>query len=259
MEREMTVHDALEVVREEHRHVTAKLDALDAFQEGVETLSPSPSGRQTAGGITVSGEGTQTLARTASGDDCRQVRELFEETIGEYVEDCSGLVAIREEFGETVAAALAPGTGRQFTPKLERAVRCAARSRRTELQVLEQALDTERESLQRVADALGEITDWLRRADDQSLLTLGYEALQRRHEQLETHRDRIDQLVEDRQVVLHRTTSHEGATGLTHLTVVSYLYEEFPTVVPALSALARLARRCADCQRTLRDHLTRRV
>lgn len=258
MERETTVQDALGVVRDERQHVTAKLDALDAFHDGVETVSPSSSGQQMVGGMTASGEGTQTLART-TGDDCRQVRELFAETIGEYVEDCSGLAAIHEEFGETVAAALAPGTGHQFTSQLDQAVRRAVRSRRKELRVLERALDAEHESLQCVADAVEEITGWLRGANDQSLLTLGYEELQRRHEQLETHRDRIDHLVDERQAVLQRTTSYEGATGLTHLTVVSYLYEEFPTAVPALSALARLARLCADCQRTIRDHLTRRV
>ena len=80
-----------------------------------------------------------------------------------------------------------------------------------------------------------------------------------RHEQLSTHRDQCEERLLARQETIQTTTSQDAQIGLKHRSLVTYLYQAFPVSYPVLSTLTRLNALLADCQRIVRDHLTRRV
>ncbi|WP_327050595.1 DUF7260 family protein [Halomicrococcus gelatinilyticus] len=262
------VNDALGRVQREQEHVSEKQSALDRFCDRVREVpagsprQPSATSRATAGG-TASAMATYRRS-DSSADRCRRVCEAFAETVaaagladGQESESLS--TALRTELGDDVALALAPGTDGVFTPDVKQAVLAAATRRRTELRAMERALATEADSLRTAAAELDEVTDWLARTDETPLLELGFEALRERHETLTRHRARCERLARDRQRVLNGTTSHEAAAGVSHRALVASLYDGFPTDHPVLATVARLDGVCDDCQRAVRDHLTRRV
>ncbi|WP_435064263.1 DUF7260 family protein [Halobaculum sp. EA56] len=73
-------------------------------------------------------------------------------------------------------------------------------------------------------------------------------ALDREEERLETAAERTEAVAE-----------WIAAAGIRHRDLVSYLYRDLSVDHPVLSTVARLDATCADCQRTIRDHLVRRV
>ncbi|SEH37531.1 hypothetical protein SAMN05192561_101208 [Halopenitus malekzadehii] len=169
--------------------------------------------------------------------------------------------AIRSEFGDEIAVVLAPGTDAGFTPAVKRAVRSAIATRRAELRALRDALDRERESLRSARGDVDAIVSWIARADETPLSDLGFEALRDRHETLERHRERCAERLESRQTTLGSATGHGADAGLTHRSLVAHLYDVagFPTPYPVVSTVVRLIDCCESCQRSVRDHLTRRV
>lgn len=262
------VHDALDRVQREQEHVSEKLSAVGRFADRAREVPAGSPRKQTGTARATAGGGPSPAAITtqndSSTDRCRQVCEAFAETVGAVrsagsEESASLSAALRDELGDDVALALAPGTGSGFTPDVKRAVLAAATRRRTELRAMEQALATEADSLHTAAAELDEVTDWLAQTDETPLLELGFEALRERHETLAHHRTRFERLVGDRQQVLNGTTSHEAAAGVSHRALVASLYDGFPTDYPVLATVARLDGVCDDCQRAVRDHLTRRV
>jgi hypothetical protein len=262
------IHDALDRVKREREHVSDKQTAFDRFDERVRDVAAGSPRRQsgamraTAGGTTSAT--TAHLRNDASTNRCRQVCRAFAETIRSDsvadVEESEPLLAtVQEELGDEVAMALDPDAGGEFTPPVKRAVLSATAQRRTELRTMECALETEAQSLRSAIDELEQVTDWITRTNETSLLDLGFDALRERHETLTLHRTRCDRVVRERQPVLHGTTSYDASAGISHRTLVAYLYDEFPTDHPVLVTATRLDDVCADCQRVVRDHLTRRV
>ena len=244
-------------VRDEQEAVRAKQDAFEQFIDHVSSLPAAtvPSGT----GVTAT-VGTQFQ----TDDQCRAVRNAFEETIRphscETVEDPEPLLqTIKAEFTESIAAALASTTPTTFSPELKRAILTEANSRQTETAALLQALDSELDSLETAAETVTEITDWLVDSNERPLTDCGFDALRRRHEQLATYREHCDTLARERQTDLQRTTSQTLDAGIRHRELVAYLYRAFPVDHPVLATAVRLDSLCAGCQRTVREHLVRRV
>ncbi|APW97304.1 hypothetical protein CHINAEXTREME_05740 [Halobiforma lacisalsi AJ5] len=267
-------------VTDEREAVSGKLSAVDRFAKGVDALpavaamssSPAPATARVAdGGRAVPASSVATVrsgpiadGEAVDADRRADVRDLFAETIRPYsvadVDDAEPLSAtIAEELGDDVAVALAPSTDRRFTADLKQVVLSATRQRRAELEAMERALDTEAESLRSSADAVVEICAWLLEADETPLSDLGFEALCRRHDRLAEHRATCRRLLERRQSVLGETAASGATAGLLHRSLVTYLYRDLPSAYPVLSTVVRLLERCRECQRVVRDHLTRRV
>jgi hypothetical protein len=158
-----------------------------------------------------------------------------------------------------IAVALAPTTDVSFSTELEEAIIAESQARLAEAETLVAALDSERSALDDAASTVEHVTGWLTDTDETPLSDLGFDALRARHETLATHRDRCRALAERRQAFLDESTTLHSRAGISHRTLVPYLYEDFPVDHPVLSTAASLDAVCLDCQRAVRDHLVRRV
>ena len=249
-------------VRAELEAVDAKRDAYDAFLDRVSDLRPEPVSAP-ATGLTTAG-GTRLTADAPSDDRCGTVRSAFAETIRPHsVADLEGseplLETIRAEFTDAIAVALAPTTDAAFSPELKRMIVAETRARRSEATALRKALDRENAHLGDADAAVDEIVEGVVDVDETPLTDLGFDALARRHETLETLRDRCSELVRRRQELLRRATNDGVDVGVRHRSLVPYLYGEFPIDHPVLATVAALDDACMDCQRTVRAHLIRRA
>ncbi len=262
------IHQAIDRVADERDHLEGHLTAIDRFAAGVRELSPvsvavsSGPPQRPDGGIVLADQPQWGADRPS--DRCEQVRELFADTIRPYsVDDLAEpeplLETIAEELGTDLALAFSPESKSAFTPQVKRATLAKARNRRNECLALQQAIAREADSLDAAVAPVETITDWLTRVDETPLLDLGFDDLQTRHETLADHRERCRQLLGERQSTLQEATSHHASVGVRQRSAVGYLYCESPTTYPVLSTALRLERVCADCQRAVRDHLTRRV
>lgn len=261
---ETHVDRARDAVERERELLAEEGAAYEEFCDRIRSLSttevaPGTGARGAAPGGVVAG----TARPDAGGAACEQAREAFAETVQPYsvadVDDEPLLETIREELGDGVALALAPTTDPGFTTQTKGAILSAARERRRGIEATIDALDSEAESLHAAGDAVDEITDWLAEADETPLSTLGFDGLRDRHERLADHRDRVAALLDDRQELLASTTGRNRSADITHRSLVRYLYEPLPVVYPVLSTLTRLYDLLGDCQRTVREHLTRRA
>jgi len=251
--------DALDQVEAEREQIEARLAAFDRFETRVRRVeSVSPTGGTAApvpdGGTTA----MAAMSRDGATDRCDRVHEAFAETVGETVDEPAP-AAMRGELTEEVTLALSGKTAHRFTPAVKGSVLAAAEERQAELDAVRTALGLEADSVRSAADRCAEITAWLASADETPLLSVDFEGLRARHERLAAFRERCDGLARQRQAVLTRTVSEGGAAGVEHRSLLGSLYGEFPTAHPVLSAAATLDAVCADCQKAVRDHLTRRV
>lgn len=264
---ESLVDRALQRVRSEREHVAAKREAFRTFASRVEDVPTESSGPQGGAAGPTGGEplSTRTSATSTGDDRCREVREAFAGTVHSHsVEDLDGSESLVEtvaaELNDDVAAALAPATATvPFNDVVKRAVLTETNARIRECGVLIAALDGEREALRDANADVDAVIEWLDRATETELTTLGFEGLRARHETLADHRDRCERLARDRQASLDEKTCRGTSLGLTHRSLLSYLYADFPVDFPVLATAVRLDGVCADCQRVVRDHLVRRV
>lgn len=261
---ETHVDSALETVEGEREALAEERAAYGRFRRRVESLSATEARPATGGSGTALGA---VAARTGgdTGDSaCAKVREAFAETVRPHSVDDIGddeplLETIREELGDGVALAVAPTTDPVFTPRTKRAVLSAVHDRRHGIDATTDSLESEAESLEAVGETVGAITDWVMLAEETPLSSFGFETLHERHDRLTEYRERCERLLAERQALLHRTTGRNAAADVSHRSLVRYLYQPFPVVYPVLSTLTRLYDLLADCQRTVRDHLTHRV
>lgn len=263
------IWQALDRVEDEQEHVVEKQTAFDEFEQTVGDLSVAPPSSE-IGALQASAGGSlgvsiaTTHGTQPSEDHCQHVREAFAETVRPYsIQDLdepeSVVETIAEEFGKDLAMIFAPGSGGQFTAPTKQALVSAVAERQQELAVIERALDAEEESLRSASDEIEGIIGWLAETNETRMINLGFETLQTHHEELATHRDRCDEIAGDRQEFLHGTTSRDAAVGLTHRSLVEYLYVELPVDYPVLVTVTRLDDVCVDCQRVVRDQFVRRV
>ncbi len=260
---ETHIDDAQERSTAERESLATKEHAVQAFIDRVadiepESVSPAATAGQTQGMTVTATGGTNS----GPSDSCGKVREAFAETVAPHSAPDEGeplLETIRVELTDSVAAALAQGTATPLSPELKAAIVSEAQGRQTEIDVMCQALDNEHERLMGAAETVREVTDWLAEADETPLSELGFEALRQRHERLTAHRETCDRLATERQAFLDGTTSEAVETGVRNDHIISQLYEDFPVEYPVLATATRLDNVCQDCQRVVRDHLTRRV
>lgn len=255
------INDAHTRVQCERDAVETKLDAIDRFTKRVEALTPKPTSsvaqRSTA-------TGTLFQATHSTEDRCQAVRRAFAETIRphsvEDVEEGESLCeTIEAEFSESLAVALAPTTDTSFSPKLKRAVVSEAKTRQMEADVLRCALEREASQLDEAGAVIEETTEWIATKDEIRLTSLGFDELRCRHETLADHRTRCEELARQRQAFLHGTTSKGAEVGISHGSLIPYIYRDFPIDHPVLATVARLERTCTECQQSVRHHLVRRA
>lgn len=257
-------HDQIDAEREA---VEDRIDAFDRFitrVEAIPTESPDSPGQAPVATVTQAGSTTPTAG---SDDGCQRVRAAFADTVGpESAGEARLIEAIESELSETVATALASTTETWFTPRVKQAVLTEARNCRWKTQTRGIALDREAERLTDAARTIERIATRITDADETSLLQLGFDELRSRHEMLASLHQECEQLSHDRQAFLNDTTSQSAHLGVghqtfvvAHRTLIEYLYDELPVDHPVLATIVCLADVCQDCQRTVRDHLVRRV
>lgn len=194
---------------------------------------------------------------------CGAIREAFAETVAPQSTAVDGsaplILAIREELGEAVALALSERTDTQFTPQIKRAVLTETQGLRTETQVLQRAIETERQSLTHAQTEVETILSRIEEANNRSLLGCPFSTLRSLHEELSALADRCETIAADRQSTIQTTTSHNAAAGVTHQSVLQYLYDSFDTQYPVLATVCRVVSICRESKRAVRDHLCRRV
>lgn len=250
-------------VRAEQEAIAEMRDAYGTFINRVQKLQPDQTPSSVAT-LTTAGGATHLSADASSADGCRPVRRAFAETIrphsvADLDETESLLETIREEFTDAIAVALAPTTEASFTPDLKRMVLTEARSRQSEATALWKALEREETHLDDASDAVDDIVAWIVDANETPLTDLGFDALQRRHETLASHRDYCEEVARDRQEFLQKTTNNGVDAGVRHKSLLPYLYQDFPVDHPVLATVTTLDETCQECQRTVRDHLVRRA
>jgi hypothetical protein len=155
-----------------------------------------------------------------------------------------------------MAVALSPKTD-AVPPK--DAVVSSVEERVLELEVVADALKDEEESLRGARIAVGDITESILENDEGRVYALGFDELRRRHERLERHKERCENVLAERQEVLCRTTNAKGAKGLERRELVSYLYDDFPTDHPVIATTTRLYGLCEDIQESVRHEIARTV
>lgn len=263
---ETHIDSAVTRVERERTHIEEERRAYERFRSGVASLSPQPTTTATSG---LSADGGYLsdpgwAQHDTATTDADRIRELFTETVRPYsVDDLdveeSLLETIRAELGDSIAFVLAPGTDADVTAQVQNAICSKTQQRQHELDAMSSGLNQEAESLQAAAHDCQSITEWVEDHRRSSLPKLGFSELQRSHEQLSDHRDRCDDRLYSRQETLQTTTNREGQAEFTHHSLVTYLYREFPVSYPVLPTMTRLDALLGDCQRTVRDHLTRGV
>lgn len=263
------VHGALECLDVERDAVTARGEAFETFARRVRDVpadvGPPAGTRQTTAATPAAMAATRPTRQSTAAtpeDRCVTVREAFAETVrphsvADRETDESLVETLAAELTEDVAVALATETG--WTPALKRAVLEAVDTRRREVSLLQDLLRSERETVTDAIETIEEITAWLRSTADESLLQSDFDALRRKHERLDRHRDRLETLVADRQAQFAESTNRYGCGGTRRRRLVTSFYSDLPVRHPVLSSAIRLYGICGGCQRTVRTHLTRRV
>lgn len=243
--------------RAEQNALDAKLDAIETFRSRVEDL-PTEQAPNSSTLTATTGALSQTTASTET--NCRRVRTAFAETIQPHTDETDSLLAALETvFSESIAGALAPTTETQFSPECKQMVLSAVRTRRTETETLENALEQERAHLTTASEHAEEIVSWIATAEETPLTELNFEQLQRRHETLQSHREQCNSVAHRRQAFLQETTNKKTECGVRHERLIPSLYEDFAVDHPVLATVTRLDGLCATCQRAVRTHLVRRV
>lgn len=244
-------------VRTERESLDAKLDAFDAFVSRVEPLEPSSTQRPSVVATTA---GVRSQHSSTTERDCRAVRRAFAETIQPHSSGTDSLFgAVRDEFSDSVAAALASTTGTPFSPEIKRLVLSAAATRQTEITALRDALGREATHLVAAGETVDRIVSWLTETDETPLSEPGFETLRERHGTLAHHRDECRRVLEQRQEFLGTTTSKDGAVGVDHRSLPPSVYEDFPVDHPVLATATCLENVCSNCQQAVRTQLVQQV
>lgn len=251
---ETVIERAQKSVQQERDSLDAEIDAFERFEDRVAEVSPVQHSTQQV----ITTVGTQSGSVSSTGG-CEAVRTAFAETIAPHTERDALLEAIRDELTESIATALAQTTAAPLSPRLKRGILDESRRRKRERQVQSQAIERETAYLADVSETVTGITSWILSLDSPTLLDSDYSTLRTHHETLATHRETCTEYARDRQSFLRESTSDSGTIGLRHRNLVQYLYTDLDVAYPVLSAVTRLDSACEECQRLVRDHLTRRV
>lgn len=280
----LRTHAAVDRATGERERVEEKRAAFERFAARVENVSPeSPATgdaltkngasmkrgtsaktlRRASAGVTPASNGNApggvltAGSPSASSGGVGAIRAAFRELVLPLTAADSVDEALADELSPDLAAAFAPAAN-GFGPEPKRQLLERVRERRTECRLLADAIDDEREQLRDATEELDGVVAWLVSADETPLTELEFEQLRERHERLETHRERCDELAAERQAALGGTRN-DGLTGIRKRDVLALLYDDFAVDHPVLADVARLTDLLADCQRTVRRHLCTRA
>jgi len=261
---ETHIDNALTRVKQEQTHIDAECQAYERFLSGVTSLSPQPAAEpvttpSAAGGTLSVPVGSQPDAATTDAD---HVRELFAETVRPHsVADLDTkeplLETIREELGDSLGFVLASETNAGVSPQVQSAICSKSQQRLQELETMKSVVDREYESLQAADNDYQTVSRWVEKHNQILLAELEYPELQRRHEKLSTYQNCCEERLRARQETIHSMTSRDAQVVFKHDSILTYLYQDFPVSYPVLSTVTRLHTVLADCQRSVRNNLTR--
>jgi hypothetical protein len=260
------IDSARDRVCKEREAVQQKQTAVEQFISRVQNLSPVTSAAATsshAAALSIGGTQLSGASRQAE-SGCSRVRTAFADTVRSHsVADIDEgeplLETIRSELSESIAVAVAPTTETTLTSDLQAAIVGKAQNRQGEIRALATALEREHDQSETATEIVGTVTDWIVDVNDTPLTGLGFDALRERHTALTEHCEECTQLAVERQEFLHGTTSRDAQVGISHRSLLEYLYQDFPVHHPVLATIARLAETCEACQRVVRQHLVRRA
>ena len=254
---ETEAHRALQTVKEEKRITSKKLTEIGRFRQEVremEAVDGSP-----ADGLRGADGGVRAVSSTGSnpGCVCGDVIEAFEGTLN----GCEGSVCVERamagELGKDVAAFLLRDGDADLTPELKRAVLSSVDERRSQLRVLEEALETEEESVRSAVELTESMSDSLITED--MMISLGFDELKQGHGSLICLKEDCEKRIQERHKTLSKTTKEASAAGLRHMSMIEYLYEELSTEYPVLSTLTEAVRVCERKEREVREYICRVV
>lgn len=268
-----TLSAARDRVADERDAVAAKREAYEEFRreiaripaEGVDCDGVAGGGAADAS----SASGAVACRAPAVGDAgsrIETVRERFATLIRPHSLADVETSGRTESLAETIEAEFDAGVARlltepgsRFTPETSAHLRTLAATRRDELGSMESVLAREAESLDAAGDLFADAERTVATACDPDPLTLGFETLRARHEELGRVRDRCGEALDARQDLLQQSAGGTGAFDIDHREVVRYLYESLDATYPVLAAGTDLLERCEGTRKTLRDQITRRV
>ena len=265
------VHRALECLENERDAVRDRASAFETFARRVRDVpTPSgPAGTSGAGPATPKAMATAVSSVAATPappeDRCETVREAFADAVEPHTiadAEASLLETMATELSEEVAVSLSPASDADWTPTLKRAVLEETETQRRKAALLEETLQRERRTLEAAIDEINEIVGWLEATADESLLQCGFDDLYEKHDRLETYRERLESLTERRQSQFDEfdeVRTPGGSDGDGYRELVAAIYADLPVRYPVLSTATRLYGICGGCQRTVREHLVRRV
>jgi hypothetical protein len=217
---------AEERIADEQSSLGAECDAFEEFRDAVSLA------RTTAGNGPESATETERL-RAAYRETVMSSPD-FEETYGESLAE-----SLENEFSAPVANALSFED--QVTQRLKRDLLVGTNEAIERRERVREALDAERESIERVREALVDIDRALAETPVPTLRALSFEEFLETWETCEELACRCERLLEERQSAIADIQAAIGGATSPHA-LNEYLYGELETTYPALEAIARTRR-----------------
>ncbi len=237
-------------LRRERRRTADEAEALRAFAERVDELTPQTAVQQ--GGTVV-----RTSVAAGTDDGLEAVREAYEATVmsvphyeAEYGDDY--VESLRAEFSPDLAAALTDGE--RFNARCRRALLSAAAASRSARASLLETLSGEAESLSAAADALDPVADELEGFAARSLSEAPFGTLDAYRARLGVLAETVEAVAARRQETLF---DQRRETGLPTDApdVPQYVYQAEPFDYPVMATAAELSaavdRLCDDVERAM--------
>ncbi|QRV17810.1 hypothetical protein JMJ58_23730 (plasmid) [Haloterrigena salifodinae] len=237
---------ATRAVEREREQLQRECKAFDRFASAVKSITVQTDSRDGVSTVLVGNA-------TATGSNLQNVRDAYRSTVmdvdhyeSEYGEELYENMML--ELTENVASAVADGY--QFTQPLKQAVIQQSRLAKSRRESLLDAIDAERDALERGRDRLREIdetvaddsigseddsTDAVESRSDSPLSAYSLTELFEYERRLQRCLSRYEQLHRDRQHEIHSNDAYRSKTGYPFLQL--YLYESLEDDFPLLAAV----------------------
>lgn len=216
------IETALERTADERTVVEDEREAFEAFADAVQSIDTERPAN-----------GTPAPAVRASPTGAAEVRTAYRETVmsvtGRQEETEQLVTELAAEFGEDIAAQLAPDSPTAFTDTLKQVIVAAADRGRSKRAILLDGLDGEREDLTAAQETLETLVANL----DSSRVPSWYQS---------TVNERLETLADQRQTSLSRRRSKLKRDGHE---LCEYLYRDEAWTYPVLTAVTRVRRSMA--------------
>lgn len=256
---------AVTAVEREREQLQRECEAFDEFATEVKSITVQTD--STKGGVSPVLAGNAT----ASGTTVRDVQSAYRTTVmeldhyeREYGEDLAENMTL--ELSENVASAVT--NGYQFSQPLKQAVIQQSKLARSRRESLLDAVDAERDALERSRDRLREIDaeleddtaisdeDPTALESDSTLSTYSLTELFDYERRLQRYLAEYERLHRDRQREIHSSEAYRSKIGTPFLQV--YLYEELEVDFPVLAAVTERCDRLRAHRQTVHREITYR-